>query len=332
MEELSRIKNRISQFIKQLDLKPYRKFSIIFFYILGFLLLAFLVIYNWKALIDVVKNVNIIWLLSIIFCYPLGMLPTVAVWHEILKSTSNNIKFRDNFLYYCLSIFSKHIPGFVFFIGNRSIVYSEKGISTKKILFLTMFETIILSLVGYFISIPLVIFNNQLIQFKLKVLILVFCSIALLLVFFLLINSVRKKPNREIRIFNKEFYLPTINIKPLIFAVLYSILAWIGGGLLLSFMVISLDIFTFSNILFSIGVYAFVGSLSMTLGLLIQGFGIRELTMVLLFSAILSPVKSMAISIGFRVLLTIGEVLWITLFVIILKPKKLKESREGNIS
>ena len=291
-------------------------------YFVGFCFLILIIVKNWNELFSIWKNANIIWLILVVVLYPIGMIPTTLAWHYILRSININLSYIKNLRYYSLSTFSRHIPGFVFFVGNRSLVYSSENISGRKIIFSTFLEILVLSLMGYFLSIPIIINNQSAVPNLLKILIIIFCSVSIIFISVFMFGYLRKNVNKEIKILKKNFHLPTIKLTQLSKSFVISIFAWIGGGLLLSFVVNSIKPINFSTLLFTIGVWAFVGSLSMSIGIFIQAIGFREISMAVLLSMIMNPIEAASIAVSFRLLFTLGEILWVFVFTLLIKPDK----------
>jgi uncharacterized membrane protein YbhN (UPF0104 family) len=63
-----------------------------------------------------------------------------------------------------------------------------------------------------------------------------------------------------------------------------------------------------------IGAWAAAGAVSLTAGLLVQGMGLREVTLAVLLGNHMPLPVAAAVSLLFRVLLTVGEFIWALVF------------------
>ncbi len=63
-----------------------------------------------------------------------------------------------------------------------------------------------------------------------------------------------------------------------------------------------------------IGMWGVAGAVSLTLGIGIQGMGIREITLTALLSLVIPPPSALFVAVAFRVILTASEVFWALVF------------------
>jgi len=299
-----------------------KKTTLIFqiLYAIGALFILYMIKQNWNQFVLSISQIKILYIIIPFFLYPLGMIPSAVAWHFLVKLIDRNRILIKDFYLYNLSIFSRHIPGYVWFLGSRSLIYKEENISSVNTIFLTLLETILLSITGFVMAIPLLWSNRYLFPDNTFVLILIFCS---LMIFALLLLSL--KPSKLLmsrlskKILSEEFIIPQLKNNNLLFSIISMILAWIGGGILLLFVIRSFIPVQIGFVLFASGIWGFAGAVSLSLGLIVQGLGIREITTALLLSIILTPLQAATASVIFRLLLTVGEIFWVLVFTAILK-------------
>ncbi|MBU0703058.1 MAG: hypothetical protein KKC18_04255, partial [Chloroflexi bacterium] len=87
-------------------------------------------------------------------------------------------------------------------------------------------------------------------------------------------------------------------------------LAWIGGGFLLYMIANAVTPLSFAQLPNIIGSWGAAGAISMTAGLLVQGMGLREVTLAVLLSSYMPLPAAAVVSLLFRLLLTVGESIW----------------------
>lgn len=248
------------------------------------------------------------------------MIPTASAWHFLLKLVDQKRSLIKDIYLYNLSSFSRHIPGYIWFISSRSLIYKEENISSKNTLFLTLLETILLSFTGFVMSLPLIWTNRELFPKNTLILIIMLCFLMIIILLFLSLKPsglLMRKLSKKI--LSEEFIIPSIKNVNLLFSIISMWFGWIGGGILLLFVIRSFIPIQLSTILLACGIWGFSGAVSLSLGLIIQGFGIREVTIALLLSTILTPFQALTASIIFRLILILGEIIWVIVISFTLK-------------
>lgn len=291
-----------------------------FLYAIGLIFILFFIFQNRAQFVESLSKINIGFLLIPIILYPIGMIPTATAWHFLLKLIDQDrIILKDIYLYN-LSIFSRHIPGYIWFLGSRSLVYKKENISNKNSIFLTILETILLSITGFVLSLPLIWTNRNLFPDNVIILITAFCILMIVLIITISLERTRLMIKRlSPKILTEEYIIPSIKNKNLLFSMINMFIGWIGGGILLLFVIQSFIPIQLDTVLLACGIWGFSGAVSLSLGIVIQGFGIREITIALLLSVILTPFQAASASIIFRLIITIGEILWVNVISLIYK-------------
>jgi hypothetical protein len=102
-------------------------------------------------------------------------------------------------------------------------------------------------------------------------------------------------------------------------------IAWAGGGLILFVLAQAIYPLSWSMYPALIGAWGAAGAVSLTVGIGIQGLGIREITLSAILSLIMPPVIAIILAVVFRLVLTVGEFLWVMLFIWLTKkpPEKI---------
>jgi hypothetical protein len=282
--------------------------------------ITYAVISNWNALRTQHWEIDFRYVLLAIFLYPAGMIPTVVAWHKLVQALGIQESFRTNLRIYSLSSLPRHIPGFVWFVTSRSMLYQERGVSTAITIAATVAETGLLSLTGFIIGISSLVFGLDALSR--------YPSIRIIspLAVFLLILLVASTPK-----LNKLLYtvlssrnvekIPQLNQRDLVQSLAWMFAAWCGGGLLL--FILSWAVFPVSwlNLPSLIGMWGIAGAVSLSIGIGIQGLGIREVTLGALLSTVFPPLAAIVLTIAFRLVLTLGEFLWVAILVWITKNR-----------
>lgn len=325
---LNQIKNKIFVYIND---KNNAKLINKILYAVGTLFLLYLILSNWDQFVFSISQISLPYLLIPLILYPLGMIPTASAYHFLLKLVDQNRSLLNDIFLYSLSLFSRHIPGHIWFISSRSLIYKEENISSKNTLFLTLLETILLSFTGFVMSLPLIWTNRELFPKNTLILIITFCFLMIIILMVLSLKPsgfLMRKLSKKL--LSEEFDIPSINNKNLLYSILSMWFGWIGGGILLLFVIRSFIPIQLSTFLMACGIWGFSGAVSLSLGLIISGFGIREVTIALLLSTILTPFQALTASIIFRLILILGEMIWVIVFSICLKSYKKTLNFRGN--
>ncbi len=269
---------------------------------------------NWAMLSRQTWHLDWRFVVLSILLYPLGMLPTVIAWHMLLRSLNIPVSFLDNLHFYSLSILPRHIPGGVWYVSSRSMLYQDIGISGTRIVVATGIETILLSLTGAITS--LLWFSlTKTVNERFRPLQIIALLAAIGIIVFLLWTP---SFNRILqRIQRRWEFLQHIQIKQkeILISLLWMFVAWIGGGLLLFLLASGFLQINWQLLPNIIGVWGGSGAISLSLGALIQGMGLREITLGALLSTMMPLLDAAVIAIAFRLTLTAGEILWIPLFL-----------------
>jgi hypothetical protein len=115
--------------------------------------------------------------------------------------------------------------------------------------------------------------------------------------------------------------------REMILSLFWMFIAWIGGGFLLFTLARGFLPLDWSHLPSMVGIWGGAGAISLSLGALIQGMGLREITLAALLSSIMPMLHAIVISIAFRLALTVGEILWVAIFAWITRTPS--NRREG---
>jgi len=310
---LSTTKKLYSFFSEQLNNKSKRRLINSLILVLSFVFVIYIVITNWTDLSQKTFEIKYQFIILAIFFYPLGMLPTVAAWHTLLKSLYINVPFSENLKIHTYTLLPRHIPGLIWYVSSRTVMYKDINISGKKILFATSLETILLILTGSTISIIWLPFSRKTDE---HYIILVLSSILALVIVFL-INIFSHKINEFIFSLQRRVGITDpmkIKKKEIIISLLWMFCAWIGGGLILFILSYGFTSVKWYQLFYIIGMWGATGAISLSIGSLIQGMGLREISLSLLLSTIFPIINAVVIAISFRLVLTISEIIWLILY------------------
>jgi glycosyltransferase 2 family protein len=301
--------------------------------LIGFLacggIIAYAIFSNWDQLREAHLELNYSYIILSFVIYPLAMLPTALAWHTLLRAISTKIGFQTNLKLYSLTCLFRNIPGFVWFIGSRTLLYQEQKVPLGVTAAATTIEMALLALTGFFISgiVPAALPIDRLGDFQVARFLPLVAAI-------LLVALVVGLPSLE-RILRQVLrrdwveQVPHLNQKEMAFTLLWMLVAWSGGGIVLWILARAITPVNWSLIPAFIGIWGISGAVSLTLGVLIQGMGLRELTLGALLGLVMPTPVAFVLAIAFRLLLTIGEPVWALVFVGIINLADSIKERAG---
>ena len=278
---------------------------------IGFILYG--IISQWNTLVHFEWQVDwarVIW--AFVF-FPFGVFPTVYAWHLLVSGFGAHQLFYDNATVFILSSLPKRLPGLVWYISSRSLWYQERGTSTVSVLLATTWETLALGISGLVLYVLIALISHARLVLS-WTLIGIFSLVTLLLAILvspLVLKKILVKLGQS-----QVQYISIINLLSVF--LLYSF-AWIAGGTFFYFLITSLcgplPFWPLASIWIASSVAGVFASI-------LQGIGIKELTMTMLLSDLLPLPVSAAMAVIIRVVHTLSEVIFLFFLLPFLTLKK----------
>lgn len=280
----------------------------------GVLFISYVLFSNWNQLQIVLIELNYFYVVLAFLLYPVGMLPTAVAWHTLLGAVGIQTGFRVNLRIYSLSCLPRNIPGFVWYIASRSLLYQEHGIPAGVITGVSLGETVLLALTGFALSVLPFFFLGVdlnrlgLISFAPILAIVLLCAVVLS------VPTLTRFLQRILPKSKSNLVVLQASRNGLALSLIWMLLAWSGGGLLLFIVLQAVAPVGLGLLPTTIGIWGAAGGASLTVGIGVQGMGIREITLTALLSLVVPPLSAVVVAIAFRVILTAGEFFWALVF------------------
>jgi hypothetical protein len=275
------------------------------------LFMVYTVYRGWDTLQEHLAHLNY-WLLgAALLAYPLGFIPVLWGWHTIMGRVGGCQDIRTNVRLYSLSCLPRRIPGSIWYIASRLVLYRERQVSYGTTLAATAIETVLLVLSGLIIYVLSLLLTPAQLNPRLRGA----AAVALVLA----VGVVAWAPilNRGLRwLLGRLGIAGTVDLRPRHVLRILGVfgLAWVGGGLVLYILVSGVTALLAGQLPLLIGVWGAAGAISLVAGLLVQGMGLREVTLAVLLSGYVPLPVAVVISILFRLVLTVGELMWALIF------------------
>jgi hypothetical protein len=286
----------------------------------SFAVMGYLVYQNWPQLREYRHHLREHYPLILLsfLLYPAGFVPTVIGWHRIMKHVGGLSVFRVNARIYCYSCLARRVPGGVWHIAGRAVLNKEQGVPHSVTVLGSALEWTLMVMSG-------------LVVYLLSTLLTVSRSttggglspgVALALLLPLLILFSPPVINRMLRFVLKKWHGQVYqDMSPVDILGLMSVylIAWIAGGILLYILIRALYPLPVIVLPAVIGAWAGASAMGLIAAYLIQGLGVREVTLAVILSAFLPLPVAIVSSVLFRVLLTAGEIAWPLLWARVLR-------------
>jgi hypothetical protein len=287
-------------------------------FVVSLVFIGYAIYTNWNQLSAQNWHLNYRYIALSILLFPLGMLPTVAAWHKLLDAIGVRKPFPVNLRIYALSSLPRHIPGLVWYVSSRTMMYQEESVPTGSVVAATGLEVVMLAITGFATAILLFLRGSVVLeQFRgLQFIIPIAVLLGLGLIFSTPI--INKLSPRIFRRWNVE-QIPTIQRGSLIICILWMFGAWMGGGLLLFLLVRGFIPVEWSTYPVMVGIWGIASAVGLTIGIGVSGMGLREVTLGALLSLVIPPLTAVVVAITFRLVLLVGEFMWVLLFAWITK-------------
>jgi hypothetical protein len=293
--------------------KLVRQLLYILIVLLSLAFIGYAIIVNWSELKNQEWHVNVTYVILVMVLYPLGMFPTVAAWHWLLRALGTRKPFWLNLRLYALSSLPRHIPGLVWYVTSRTLLYQEQGVGAGVVLVATAAETALLALSGFVSATLYFALQTDILSQFTALRIMVPIAAVVLASLLVLAPGGTRMLERFLRRWQKDGESVQFQRSALWACLGWMFLAWGGGGGLLWILVRAIAPIDWSLLPVMVGIWGAAGAVSLTIGIGIQGMGLREITLGAMLSTIISPLAALVVAVAFRLALMIGEFLWVFL-------------------
>jgi hypothetical protein len=243
-------------------------------------------------------------LLVVLSMYPISLALIFGVWHRYVRATNSSISlFRDLELY-SYSNLARRLPSGLGYVGMRVVKFKGEGLSARLILLFSALEMALQLLAGWIIAVilvPSLLVDGSAIW--IGVLLLV-PAIAFLLRPSWLVQLFYEKKGADIG----EFVLFTT--QQVAGWLVWYALAWLNGGIMLFLLCRDLGKLSPSDAVAVVGSWTLSGVVGLVGSFVPGGQLTREATLSVLLSRYMPLTVAVGAAITFRILLTIGDVVW----------------------
>lgn len=234
--------------------------------------------------------------------YSLDLLLVIVSWGLIMSRLANGISFREHLRIYCLTLFTRRIPGAPWHFATRAMAYKQLGVEPVITTIATGLETLLITATGFFVC-PLIWFilpDNLQSQLRWIFLVLIPC---LAMVHPKVVAWIIKR-------FGKNEIAVGFGYTDLLVLLGEYILVWGVGGIVLYALILALYPLPPSQIPGVLGAWALSGAIASIATFTPTSFGIREVSLGLLLAIFIPPGLALIVAILSRLFLTGVELFW----------------------
>jgi len=238
--------------------------------------------------------------------YALSIWVVASGWHLIMSHLHGQDTFLTNLKIYVYTLAARRIPGTLWYIAGRAILYERCGVP-KRVTSLASGVEVILSVVsGLIVGAPVLLssFGTS------PITILLFITIEVIGLSLLYPTTLKWCLARlGYQVEQNAITIPKVLLWLLIYAVM-----WICGGLMTYTTISILQPVPLSQIPTIIALWSLTGAIAFISFFLPHGLGVSEITLSILLSQIIPLPIAIMTAILIRLLTTIFDIMWSSLF------------------
>jgi hypothetical protein len=259
-------------------------------------------------------------LLKSSLAYAADLALAITVWILIIGSLSDVWTWREHARIYCINAVVRRLPGSMWYLLGRVVMYEKLGIPRSITLIASGIEYVVTLLGGLLVALlawPIVLSNSSIDPLWL---------IAGLLLGGLLLNPPMLRA--IIKRVSPQTHALNLRYRHLLGWTLCYALVWCGGGVILFVLADTLHPLPLSTLPAMIGIWATSALLPQLLTFLPFGLGVQEITLSALLAPFIGGTEAIVVALLLRVIATINEVLWACIASLIRLPRHEQSSKE----
>ncbi len=256
---------------------------------------------NWKSTLEILKNINIMWLILSFFLSLIIIIIGSLKWRYVVNRVGINLTVKDSLIINFKSLFAEYSPGKLGFLFVTAIYLKEKiKEGWSKVIFSTLFNKFMEIWIMSIEALIAVIILIFLFSIKSSIIIPIIIALFLIITSFTLFKNQRimksilmlffKRfaPKKNQDNFNENFVkfydcFKNINLRAFLILLFYQIIILIVAGLSFYFLAISLGI----NLPFYLAIILEpIIAIASILPISFSGLGTREASVAFIFSLI----------------------------------------------
>lgn len=285
----------------------WRRQALTGFFILFSLFVIFrLLSSNWELLANYPWQIRPDWLLYALVAFLVDFFLVIWIWHLLVARLARYHNLYRTVKIYLHANLSRRIPGMVWYIASRAVLYQDVGVSKTQISLLSGLELAFFMISGFVTTLLTLPFWSGIDEILSPTsqfwLFFVMAPVSVALVHPRVLQKVwqftsRSTPAQALRWRDTAVWLG-----------LY-ILTWLVGGLVLFSVINFFQPAPVSELMMIIGIWALSGTISLAGFFTISFVGLREVTLTVLLTPIIPMPVTLIIAITIRLMWLAGELI-----------------------
>lgn len=251
-------------------------------------------LYNYLA------TANPTQLLAVAGWYTIDLMIYFAVWVAILQRLGGRTGFVNHFRIFCLANASRRLPGTLWYVGGRALLYKQADIPAKTVVIASGIEAVVIGCSGIVAALPLVFITRPEYVWPWSAVALVLLVAILnprVLRWALLRASPEWQPGRS-------------GLLHVYLWILGDAVGWFVGGMFLFAVLTVYQPLPLTAAPSAIGAWTIAGTISMLVFFLPSNFGVTEVTLVALLSGLVPAAVALLTALSARILATLLDLVW----------------------
>ncbi|MFT5195329.1 MAG: hypothetical protein ACI85U_002349, partial [Candidatus Promineifilaceae bacterium] len=269
-------------------------------YIIGYVLYSnrdFLLDYDW--------NLKYRWIIVAIIIFTVDFLLSLYAWHLLVKKLTGIDKFLTTSRLYLISNLARRLPGSVWYIADRAILYKEVGLKPRTTTALAGLEIVMFVISGFLTFLITIPFWLDLFLSESSPT-LIWIGLIPVVIGLLAFTNPKVLFKIWTNLSAETLDRPLSYLDTFCFFVVY-LGTWILGGLVIFALVSALYPLSNNHIMTVIGIWSLSGSIAILGISALPIFSVRDISMILFLSQIIPPPIALLVAILARVLWAAGE-------------------------
>ncbi|MFQ5716025.1 MAG: hypothetical protein ACE5GQ_02875 [Nitrospinales bacterium] len=271
---------------------------------------------NWEKLQDTTFHLDIFHLLCSLFFLSIAYFGACFAWFLILRALGLQASYSLVQYNWFLSNLAKYVPGKIWTVSSRAYLHSLHNHSVKTIVSATLLEAIFSIAIAVFVTLSLMMYFKNLGPYFAPLLALLgLCSLLLSP------NIFNRAVALAFSLFKKEPLTVEMSAKSRVLILLVDLASSFSRGVAFFFFIKSLVPFSPNELLYFYFCSIFANLVGLLAFFVPKGLGVREGTLILLLSPVISEPAAIVVSIASRLWLIFMELLLTMINCLFLKPQ-----------
>lgn len=276
------------------------------FLLLTAVVIGSLIAGNWETLRDYDWQIRPLWLLYAVAFMLVDMFLGAVVWHSLCVRFIQHAHFRTNIKIWWYANLARRIPGTVWFIASRAIMYETVGVAKLPVSLLSGLELVLIFVSGIVTTLLTLSFWILPTEVTQSVDLIWFIPIVLILCVIMVHPRILGK---IWQLFSRQGPTARLYWRDTTTWLLLYIVVWSIGGLALFCLINFFQPLPATALIATIGMWALAGTISLAGALTITGLGLREVSLTLMLTQIVPLPVALVIVIVSRVMWLLGELI-----------------------